>query len=73
MDSFPEARIWQQKDELQYYAGEAWQSRSTHGGMDPDDVIEAVKLNTMAMRKRFFRALLAIPAEGIRMRRSLWA
>ena len=26
MDLFPRARIWIQKDELQYYAGEAWQS-----------------------------------------------
>jgi glyoxylase-like metal-dependent hydrolase (beta-lactamase superfamily II) len=46
MDLFPKARIWLQKEELQYYAGEAWQSRTTHGGIDPDDVIAAVKLNT---------------------------
>ncbi len=45
MDLFPKAKIWLQKDELQYYAGEAWQSRRTHGGIDPDDVIAAVKLN----------------------------
>jgi len=46
MDLFPKARIWLQKDELEYYAGEAWQSRRTHGGIDPDDVLAAVKLNT---------------------------
>jgi len=46
MDLFPHARIWIQKDELQYYAGEAWQSRDTHGGIDPDDVLTLVKLNT---------------------------
>src|SRR6266849_10382142 len=46
MDLFPNARIWIQKDELQYYAGEAWQSPRTHGGIDPDDVLVAVKLNT---------------------------
>ena len=46
MDLFPNARIWVQKDELEYYAGEAWQSRRTHGGIDPDDVLTAVKLNT---------------------------
>jgi glyoxylase-like metal-dependent hydrolase (beta-lactamase superfamily II) len=46
MDLFPSARIWIQKDELQYYAGEAWQSKRTHGGIDPDDVLMAVKLNT---------------------------
>ena len=45
MDLFPKARIWIQKDELAYYAGEAWQSRRTHGGIDPDDVLAAVKLN----------------------------
>lgn len=47
MGLFPKARIWIQKDELEYYAGEAWQSRRTHGGIDPDDVIEAVELNTL--------------------------
>ena len=45
MDLFPKARIWLQKDELEYYAGEAWQSRRTHGGIDPDDVLTVVKLN----------------------------
>jgi glyoxylase-like metal-dependent hydrolase (beta-lactamase superfamily II) len=45
MDLFPKARVWLQKEELEYYAGEAWQSRRTHGGIDPDDVIAAVKLN----------------------------
>ena len=46
MDLFPKARIWLQKDELEYYAGAAWQSRNTHGGIDPDDILAAVKLNT---------------------------
>jgi glyoxylase-like metal-dependent hydrolase (beta-lactamase superfamily II) len=46
MDLFPKARVWIQKDELQYYAGEAWQSRGTHGGIDPENVLMAVKLNT---------------------------
>ncbi|HEV8145651.1 MAG TPA: N-acyl homoserine lactonase family protein [Bryobacteraceae bacterium] len=45
LDLFPKAKIWLQKDELEYYAGSAWQSRRTHGGIDPDDVISAVKLN----------------------------
>ncbi len=45
MDLFPKARVWMQKEELEYYAGEAWQSRRTHGGIDPDDVMAAVKLN----------------------------
>jgi len=46
MDLFPNARIWIQKDELQYYAGEAWQSKDTHGGIDEEDVLTLVRLNT---------------------------
>jgi glyoxylase-like metal-dependent hydrolase (beta-lactamase superfamily II) len=46
IDLFPKAKIWLQEDELEYYAGSAWQSRRTHGGIDPDDVLAAVKLNT---------------------------
>jgi glyoxylase-like metal-dependent hydrolase (beta-lactamase superfamily II) len=46
MDLFPRARIWIQKDELQYYAGEAWQSKEAHDGIDPEDVLTLVKLNT---------------------------
>ncbi len=43
---FPNARIWIQREELQYYAGEAWQGKETHGGIDPDDVVTLVHLNT---------------------------
>jgi len=46
MDLFPKAKVWLQKEELEYYAGSAWQSRRTHGGIDPDDVMVAVRLNT---------------------------
>jgi len=46
VDLFPKARTWIQKDELEYYAGSAWQSRQTHGGIDADDVLALVKLNT---------------------------
>ena len=46
MDLFPKAKIWLQKDELEYYAGTGWQSPRTHGGIDPEDVLAAVKLNT---------------------------
>lgn len=46
MDLFPKAKIWLQKDEYTYYTGEAWQQKKTHGGIDPDDVLAAVKLNT---------------------------
>jgi glyoxylase-like metal-dependent hydrolase (beta-lactamase superfamily II) len=46
MDLFPNARIWIQKDELQYYAGEGWQTKDNHGGIDPEDILTLVKLNT---------------------------
>ena len=45
MDLFPNARIWLQKDEYSYYTGDAWQQKNTHGGIDPDDVLAAIKLN----------------------------
>ena len=46
IDLFPAARVWIQKDEYDYYTSEAWQSRTTHGGIDADDVLEIVKRNT---------------------------
>lgn len=47
IDLFPAARVWVQQDEFEYYTGEAWQSKNTHGGIDADDVLEMVKRNTM--------------------------
>jgi glyoxylase-like metal-dependent hydrolase (beta-lactamase superfamily II) len=46
VDLFPKARVWIQKAEFEYYTGEAWQSRRTHAGIDPQDVLALVKLNT---------------------------
>jgi glyoxylase-like metal-dependent hydrolase (beta-lactamase superfamily II) len=46
VDLFPKAHTWIQKEELEYYAGTAWQARATHGGIDPEDVLALVKLNT---------------------------
>lgn len=46
VDLFPKATVWIQRDEYTYYTGEAWQSRNTHGGIDPDDVIALLKINT---------------------------
>ena len=43
-DLFPKAKIWIQREELEYYAGEAWQSRRTAAG-DAEDVLGLVKLN----------------------------
>jgi glyoxylase-like metal-dependent hydrolase (beta-lactamase superfamily II) len=46
IDLFPKATVWIQKDEFRYYTGEAWQAAGQHGGIDPDDVQELVRLNT---------------------------
>jgi glyoxylase-like metal-dependent hydrolase (beta-lactamase superfamily II) len=45
VDLFPAARVWIQKDEYDYYSGDAWQSANTHGGIDPEDVQEIVRRN----------------------------
>jgi len=45
IDLFPSARVWIQKDEYDYYTGEAWQSPNAHGGIDPADVHEIVSRN----------------------------
>jgi glyoxylase-like metal-dependent hydrolase (beta-lactamase superfamily II) len=44
-DLFPKAKIWIQKEELEYYAGEAWQSKRSAAG-DAEDVLALVKANT---------------------------
>jgi len=46
IDLFPNARVWIQKDEYDYYTSDAWQSQRTHGGIDPEDVLEIVRRNT---------------------------
>jgi glyoxylase-like metal-dependent hydrolase (beta-lactamase superfamily II) len=46
MDLFPKARVWIQQDEYSYYTGEGWQPGGNHGGVDQDDVMALVKLNT---------------------------
>ena len=42
---FPRARVWIQKAEYSYYTGDAWQGKTTHGGIEPEDVIALVRLN----------------------------
>ena len=44
-DLFPKAKIWIQKDELEYYAGEAWQGHPRTAA-DPEDIVALVKANT---------------------------
>jgi glyoxylase-like metal-dependent hydrolase (beta-lactamase superfamily II) len=46
IDLFPKATIWIQKDEFRYYTAEAWQPGGDHGGIDPEDVQQLVRLNT---------------------------
>jgi glyoxylase-like metal-dependent hydrolase (beta-lactamase superfamily II) len=46
IDLFPKAAVWIQKEEFRYYTGDAWQPGGNHGGIDPADVQQLVKLNT---------------------------
>lgn len=43
---FPKATVWIQREEYTYYTGEAWHARSTHGGIDPQDMAALLKINT---------------------------
>ncbi len=45
IDLFPNATIWIQKAEYEYYTGGAWQPGGKKGGIDPDDVGELLKRN----------------------------
>lgn len=45
-DLFPKATIWIQRAEYEYYTGEAWHARNTHGGVDADDMLALLKVNT---------------------------
>jgi glyoxylase-like metal-dependent hydrolase (beta-lactamase superfamily II) len=69
VDLFPKARIWVQKDELEYYAGEAWETKQTSDGFDAQDVIEMVKLNT----EGHVGGSSATPAASTRISRSMLA
>lgn len=46
IDLFPNAAVWIQKEEFRYYTGPAWQPGGDHGGIDPEDVQQLVRLNT---------------------------
>jgi glyoxylase-like metal-dependent hydrolase (beta-lactamase superfamily II) len=46
IDLFPKATVWIQKEEFRYYTMDAWQPGGNHGGIDPEDVQQLVKLNT---------------------------
>jgi glyoxylase-like metal-dependent hydrolase (beta-lactamase superfamily II) len=51
-DLFPNAAVWIQREEYRYYTGEAWHARNTHGGVDGDDMLALLKINTQG-RLRF--------------------
>ncbi len=46
IDLFPKANVWIQKEEYRYYTGDAWQRGGNHGGIDPEDVQQLVRINT---------------------------
>ena len=45
IDLFPNATVWIQNEEFRYYTGDAWQPGVEHGGVDPDDIAELVRIN----------------------------
>jgi glyoxylase-like metal-dependent hydrolase (beta-lactamase superfamily II) len=45
IDLFPNATIWIQKAEYEYYTGAAWQPGGKKGGIDTDDVTELLRRN----------------------------
>lgn len=65
IDLFPKARVWIQEDEYNYYTGAAWQAGGAHGGIDPDDVLALVKLNTQG-RVRLVKGDAQEAISGIR-------
>lgn len=46
IDLFPNAMIWIQKGEFDYYTSEAWQPGGQSGSIDAEDVIALVRKNT---------------------------
>ena len=65
MDLFPRARVWIQQDEYSYYTGEAWQPGGSHGGVDAEDVLALVRVNTQG-RVRLVRGDDQGGIEGIK-------
>jgi glyoxylase-like metal-dependent hydrolase (beta-lactamase superfamily II) len=45
IDLFPDATVWIQKDEFQYYMGAAWQEGGRHGGTEVEDLVNLVRRN----------------------------
>lgn len=64
-DLFPKATVWIQRAEYEYYTGPAWHARSTHGGIDEEDMLALVKINLQG-RLRFVEGDDQEPIPGIR-------
>jgi glyoxylase-like metal-dependent hydrolase (beta-lactamase superfamily II) len=62
---FPKATVWIQKEEYTYYTGDAWQSPTTHGGVDEDDMAALLKINTQG-RLKFVNGDDQEPIPGVR-------
>ncbi|XOV94652.1 MAG: N-acyl homoserine lactonase family protein [Bacteroidota bacterium] len=45
IDLFPNAQLWIQKDDYNYFTGSAWQANGRHGGFNKRDVIKIIKAN----------------------------
>jgi glyoxylase-like metal-dependent hydrolase (beta-lactamase superfamily II) len=65
IELFPKATVWIQRDEFAYYTGEAWHTRSTHGGIDEEDMLALLRLNLQG-RVRFVSGDDQEPIPGIR-------
>lgn len=46
IELFPKATVWIQKEEFEYYTGQAWQEGGRHGGIDPADLAVLLRRNT---------------------------
>jgi glyoxylase-like metal-dependent hydrolase (beta-lactamase superfamily II) len=46
IDLFPNATVWIQKQEYQYYTMDAWQQGGRRGGIDTDDLVALLRKNT---------------------------
>ena len=45
-DLFPKATVWIQREEYRYYTGEAWHARGRPGGVDAEDMLALLRINT---------------------------
>jgi glyoxylase-like metal-dependent hydrolase (beta-lactamase superfamily II) len=65
IELFPKATIWIQREEYQYYTGEAWHARNTHGGIEQEDMLALLRIN-MEGRLRLVEGDGQEPVPGIR-------